>query len=1055
MWEANESAESVRAWEGVSLRRLLIVALFVFPVVLSGFAQGAPGGVAADRLQMYVATVTQEETSQLQADGYDIVDQRQTSTGAIEIALVLTKDQVRAIKSMGIQLRLWRNADGFTATQLAARQEEGGYRVWRSWDEEGGIEDEMYRLARRHDFVELHDIGNTHKGRDILALEVTRNADNRPGGTRPAVLYSSAQHAREWISVEVNRRILHYFVDNYGQKPRPTRLVNTRELWFVLVANPDGYEYSFDVDRLWRKNLREINGEPGTQSGDGVDPNRNFDEHWRYDEEGSSSDPSSETYRGPSAASEPETQAMQGLLQSVGLNPEGNRFAFQINYHSYGELLLYSFGWQVQTVSTDNPIFLALSGENPGNTAIPGFDPGPGADLYTTNGETTDYAHARAGTLAWTPELSEDQAGNGFVFPDNKGLVNDEFEHNLPFALDVAESADNPARPESHLDSEVAPFYPDAFSVSYGDPQTVQTSALRDLDGDGNVDQGEASDPVMLKYSINGGPTVTAPTVEWNGGERYGGPGDVYYRKVRGTVTGAGAGDQVSVWFTGGGKRSEPFTYTVEEDSNTEVLVLAAEDYTGLSPKTNGTAPKYVDYYVDAIEANGVDATVYDVDAHDRTEPHPLGVLSHFEAVTWYTGDDVITRDIGMKPGTADKLALDELLSVRDYLNEDGADLARDGGLLYTGKYAGLQYAQGYEYNPYDNNPCSTSTSSDLCVPLSDDFLQYYLGAYIYNDNAGSQANGQPYPVDGIDTPFEGLEWDFNGADSAKNQNHTASFLTTAGLLDPDFYSGPFDTESGEVGSNWASAEWDRGSGASPYEPRTGNYYMFSQRADVSYKRLMTTVNVPAGGSTMSFWTSYDTEPAWDFLFVEAHTVGQNDWTTLPDENGHTSPSVGDSCPEGWHELHPFLTHYQSESCQPSGTTGEWHAASGNSSGWQQWEVDLSQFAGKQIEISISYASDWAIQGLGVFVDDIAFSSGGGSTSFEGGMDGWRVPGSPEGSDRNPNDWIRATADEVGYEEGAAISTPETIYFGFGFEGITGQAKRNQVMGRVLDHLLP
>lgn len=1037
------------------MRRLLIVALFVFPVIASSFAQGAPGGAAVDRLQMYVATVTQEQASQLQAEGYDIIDQQPTDTGEIEITLVLTKEQVRVVKAMGIHLRLWRNADGLTATRLAAQQEEGGYKVWRSWDEEGGIEDEMRSLANQSPHVALRDLGDTHQGRDILALKVTKNADTQTDGTRPAVLYSSAQHAREWISVEVNRRILHYFVDNYGKKPLPTRLVNTRELWFVLVANPDGYQYSFDVDRLWRKNLRDNDGSGTITSGDGVDPNRNFDEHWRYDEEGSSSDTTSETYRGPSAASEPETQAMQGLLTSPGENPAGNRFAFQVNYHSYGDLLLYSFGWQVQTISTDNPIFLALSGENPGNTAIPGYDPGPGADLYTTNGETTDYSHAKAGTLAWTPELGEGQAGNGFVFPDSEGLISAEFKKNLPFALDVAESADNPARPESHLDSEVAPFYPDDFTTSYGDPQTVQASALRDLDGDGNVDQGETSDPVQLKYSVDGGPTVTAPTTEWDGGERYGGPGDVYYHKVRGTVTGAQAGDQVSVWFTGGGKSSEPFTYTVEEDSNADVLVLAAEDYTGLSPKTNGTAPKYADYYVDAIEANGADATVYDVDAHDRTPPDPLGVLSHFEAVTWYTGDDVITRDIGMKPGTADKLALDELLSVRDYLNEDGADLASDGGLLYTGKYAGIQYAQGYEYNPYDNNPCSTHNSSDLCVPLSDDFLQYYLGAYIYNDNAGSQTNGQPYPVDGTDTPFEGLSWDFNGPDSAKNQNHTASFLTTSGLLDPDFYSGPFDTESGEVGSNWASSEWDRGGAGSPYEPHSGNYYMFSQRADVSYKRLMTTVDVPAGGSQMSFWTSYDTEPAWDFVFVEAHTVGQDDWTTLPEANGHTSSSTGDSCAEGWHEIHPFLTHYQSSSCTATGDTGEWNAASGNSGGWQQWEVDLSQFAGEEVEISISYVSDWSVQGLGVFIDDIVFSSGGGSTSFEGGMDGWTVPGEPEGSGDNPNDWIRATAEDVGYEEGASITTPETIYFGFGFEGITDQGTRNSVMGRVLDHLLP
>ena len=67
-----------------------------------------------------------------------------------------------------------------------------------------------------------------------------------------------------------------------------TNLVNTRELWFVLVANPDGYQYTFDAERLWRKNLRDNDGDGQITVGDGVDLNRNYAEHWNYDNEGSS-----------------------------------------------------------------------------------------------------------------------------------------------------------------------------------------------------------------------------------------------------------------------------------------------------------------------------------------------------------------------------------------------------------------------------------------------------------------------------------------------------------------------------------------------------------------------------------------------------------------------------------------------------------------------------------------------------------------------------------------------------------------------------------------------
>ncbi len=147
--------------------------------------------------------------------------------------------------------------------------------------------------------------------------------------------------------------------------------------------------------------------------GDGVDPNRNYPEHWGYDNEGSSPDLADETYRGPSAGSEPETQALKGLIDRI--KPK-----FQSNLHSFGEWLLYPQGWQVGTLDADYPLYVALGGTD-ANSAIPGFNPGQSADtLYVTNGETTDYAETSAGTIAYTPELGEGTPGSGFVFPDDE-----------------------------------------------------------------------------------------------------------------------------------------------------------------------------------------------------------------------------------------------------------------------------------------------------------------------------------------------------------------------------------------------------------------------------------------------------------------------------------------------------------------------------------------------------------------------------------------------------------------------------------------------------------
>ena len=89
-----------------------------------------------------------------------------------------------------------------------------------------------------------------------------------------------------------------------------------------------------------------------------------------------------------------------------------------------------------------------------------------------------------------------------------------------------------------------------------------------------------------------------------------------------------------------------------------------------------------------------------------------------------------------------------------------------------------------------------------------------------------------------------------------------------------------------------------------------GAQFAISQAADTAYKRLMHTIDVPAGGGRLSFWVNRDTEQNWDFFFVEAHTVGADDWTTLPDANGHTSDDTGFVCPFSL-ELHPFLAHYE------------------------------------------------------------------------------------------------------------------------------------------------
>ena len=97
---------------------------------------------------------------------------------------------------------------------------------------------------------------------------------------------------------------------------------------------------------------------------------------------------------------------------------------------------------------------------NRDDPAIPDFEPGLPSDvLYVTNGETTDFAHAQQ--ARWPGRRSSARAATdgGFVFPDDEAQVQAEFERALPFALDVAKSAADPANPVSHLGLETKPFY--------------------------------------------------------------------------------------------------------------------------------------------------------------------------------------------------------------------------------------------------------------------------------------------------------------------------------------------------------------------------------------------------------------------------------------------------------------------------------------------------------------------------------------------------------------------------------------------------------------------
>ena len=998
--------------------------------ITTGQAAVAAPAASTDTLGVYVGTLDGPQLQKLREAGIDSHESTFSppAGGKVVVETILGAKQAARLIAAGVPLK------AKSATTAMRRQAAAAPTVFRPYNAPGGIRDELAATAARHPTIaKLVTLGNSLRGVPIQAIKLTKGARNVPDGARPSVLYAGAQHAREWITPEMNRRLMHYYVDNYGTDAEITHLLDTTEVWILPVANPDGYDYTFtEGNRLWRKNLRDNNGDGQITVGDGVDLNRNFAEKWGFDNEGSAEDPADDTYRGPSPMSEPETQALNRLFQRIG-------FEFFVNYHSAAELLLYGIGWQVDTISPDDQISIAMAGDD-AHPAVPGYDPDISAELYTTNGDTDTHAQARFGTIGFTPEMTTCQTASaidpddqwdpadcqsGFNFPDDEGLIQAEFEKNLAFALSVAESAKDPANPVSAVGRTAPDLQADPFSVSYGTTQRVAVIAERKL-----------RDKV-LHYRINDGAERTAAVQRWDGGERYGSTHNKYYAEFRGTVRGQKPGDRVTVWFTAtGGSPSEPFTYTVAGDIGGDVLVLAAEDTTGISPVQGVTSAKYADEHVAAIEAAGLEADVYDMDLNGRQVPHPLGVLSHYKAVVWETGDDVIPRAVGQGTGTASRNAWQIELAVRDYLNEGGK-------LIYGGKYAGYANATNgsYRYQPNPGPECAVS-SDPTCLQLFNDFEQYWLGAWTYVDDGGTGAEG-PYPLKGEAGRFEGFTGTLNAPGSAGNQDHTGAFLSTSSFLPVD----RFPQFASEAPVDWVLP------GAAPYDPYDGDWYLWSGQADATYKRLTKTVDLSAAtAGRLTFNVSHDIETDWDYMFVEAHTVGADDWTTLPEAGGHSGTGTGESCPEGISELHPFLLHYQGADCSATGTTGTWNAITGPSNGWQEYDFDLSAYAGKQVEVSITYMTDWGTQGLGVFLDNVRVEKGGSvaeQTSFEDGFGGWTAAAPPAGSNPNPNTWSRS---QKAFDNGAATTTKDTVYLGFGLEGLA-PAQRADFVKRAFRHL--
>ncbi|MBX3095593.1 MAG: hypothetical protein KF812_01905 [Fimbriimonadaceae bacterium] len=260
--------------------------------------------------------------------------------------------------------------------------------------------------------VKRFQIGTSILGRPIWAYSVRSNA--LFSGARRSFVVNCGIHAREWISPAVGMYVFKKTIDSaaIGFADMTTdfskrAMLRGSTFYFVPVNNPDGYEYCWTNNRMWRKNRRD---NPGSSYG--VDLNRNFAKGWGG--AGSSGNYSSETYRGTAPFSEPESQALVFLENRV---PRIDAF---IDFHSYGEKILWPWTYTETPPAGSAWLNASSIAMRDAGAATHGhqYTAGQGSTtLYIASGTTKDYFYDRSNAAAYTIEL-RDTGQNGFLLPE-------------------------------------------------------------------------------------------------------------------------------------------------------------------------------------------------------------------------------------------------------------------------------------------------------------------------------------------------------------------------------------------------------------------------------------------------------------------------------------------------------------------------------------------------------------------------------------------------------------------------------------------------------------
>uniref|UniRef100_A0AAQ6AKY2 Peptidase M14 domain-containing protein n=1 Tax=Amphiprion ocellaris TaxID=80972 RepID=A0AAQ6AKY2_AMPOC len=260
-------------------------------------------------------------------------------------------------------------------------------------------------VAEHPNLITKQEIGRSYENRPMYVLKFSTGGSNRP-----AIWIDTGIHSREWVSPATGVWTANKIATDYGTDASLTSLLNTMDIYLLILTNPDGYVYTHSNDRMWRKTRSRNSGSICR----GVDPNRNWDAG--FGGPGASSSPCSDSYRGPSAHSEIEVKNVVDLIKS-----HGNFKAF-ISVHAYSQLLMYPYGYTCTNVPHQAELDSIGRAAVQKLTSLYGTSYKVGSIckiIYQASGGSIDWSYNLGIKYSFAFEL-RDTGRYGFILPSNQ-----------------------------------------------------------------------------------------------------------------------------------------------------------------------------------------------------------------------------------------------------------------------------------------------------------------------------------------------------------------------------------------------------------------------------------------------------------------------------------------------------------------------------------------------------------------------------------------------------------------------------------------------------------